>query len=261
MQGGWKSNIPPPLSLGGNMSVSIALLGEDFTLVAADDRATFNEPINGQEWHDGERKVFQMPYGFVAASGGIVGVKERFERYLNHCKVKTRKDIWEFFCFASRDCENLLKSFGVHNKKICTAQFIYSLNYFKDGTLHMDIEMLDFMYHTRRLTDKNVLIVNAPKDTKRIRLLKDKYFEQAKSVMNIHEAVYLVACLVDEMAKLTKLISNNVCYGITLKLSESEVIFLQVSENAKAIKRAYKANPDLSEMMMVCGIKRSGDNG
>ena len=236
------------------MSVSIGLLGSDFSLVAGDDRGT---NVDLKTWNDGVSKVFQTPFGFVASSGGIVGVKNRFEDRLNNCTIRTRQDIWKHFCYASRDCENFLLSGGIQDKNICTSRFVYSLNYFKDGALNMDIETLDFMFRIRKLKARNTLIVNAPKDTKRIRRLKEKYFEQAKNVSDMHEAVYLVACLIDEMAKLTNLISKNVCCGITFKLSDNEAVFLKVSENAKAIKKLYKEKQDLSKMMMVCGEKRS----
>ena len=232
------------------MSVSIGLLGENFSLVAGDDRGT---NTNLKTWNDGIRKVFQVPFGFVASSGGIAGVKNRFENRLNDCTIRTRQDIWEQFLYASRDCENYLRSGGIEDKEICTSRFIYSLNYFKDGTLHMDIDTLDFMFRTRKLNAKNILIVNAPKDTKRIRRLKEKYFDLASNVKDMHEAVYLAACLMDEMSKLTKLISNNVCCGISYKLSENEVVLLKVSENAKTIKRLYKENKDLSRIIIVCG--------
>ncbi|NLB78302.1 MAG: hypothetical protein GX796_05500 [Clostridiaceae bacterium] len=232
------------------MSVSIGLLGNDFSLVAGDDRAT---SADLKTWNDGISKVFQVPFGFVASSGGIAGVKNRFEDRLNNCTIRTRQDIWKHFCYASRDCENFLLSGGIHDKCIATSRFVYSLNCFKDGVLNMEIETLDFMFHTRKLKTQNTLIVNAPKDTKRIRRLKEKYFEQAKTVKDMHEAVYLVACLIDEMAKLTKLISNNVCCGITYKLSDVEAVFLKVSENAKAIKKMYKEKLDLSTIMYVVG--------
>lgn len=233
------------------MSVSIGLLGNDFSLVVGDDRGTIHEPTDETKWNDGVSKVFQTPFGFVASSGGIIGVKNRFEDRLNSCTIRTRQDIWKQFLYASRDCENFLLSGGIQDKNISTSRFVYSLNYFKDGVLNMDIETLDFMFHIRKLNEKNVLIVNAPKDTKRIKLLKAKYFEQAKNVKDMHEAVNLVACLIDEMAKLTKLISNNVCCGITFKISENEAVFLKVSENAKIIKKLYKEKQDLSEIMMV----------
>lgn len=222
------------------MSVSIGLLGADFSMVCGDDRSTIPIPIKGVKWHDGVEKVFQTPFGFVAASGGIIGVKEFFEKYLNMYVIKTRKDIWKLFCYAGRDCENYIESKGFHSKHICTTRFIYSLNYPQNRALSMDIYTLDYMFQTRRLKSKNTLIVNAPKDTKRIKLLKTKYFEQAKNVKDMHEAVYLVACLIDEMARLTKLISNNVNCGITFKVSENEVVFLKVTENAKTIKKMYK---------------------
>lgn len=237
------------------MSVSIGLLGNDFSLVAGDDRGTIHKPTNGAMWNDGVEKVFQTPYGFAAASGGIVGVKNRFKEYLNKYIIKTRKDIWKLFCYASRDCECFLLSGGIRNKDVCTARFIYSLNYFQNGTLQMDIETIDFMFHTRRLNAKNTLIVNSPKDTKRIKRLEAKYFDLIRNVKDMHEAVYLAACLIDEMAKLTKLISNNVNCGITFKVNENEVVFLKVSANAKTIKKLYKEKQDLSDAMMVCGSK------
>lgn len=236
------------------MSVSIGLLGNDFSLVAGDDRGT-NADL--KSWNDGVSKVFQTPFGFVASSGGIVGVKNRFEDRLNNCTIRTRQDVWKQFLYASRDCENFLLSGGIQDKNISTSRFVYSLNYFKDGVLNMDIETLDFMFHTRKLKAQNTLIVNAPKDTKRIRRLKEKYFEQAKAVKDMREAVYLVACLIDEMAKLTSLISNNVSCGITYKLSDNEAVFLKVSANAKAIKKLYKEKQDLSEIMMFHGDKQT----
>ena len=242
------------------MSVAIGLLGKDFSLVAGDDRATNRTPRNETGWTDGEEKVFLVPFGFVAASGGIAGVKDRFKAYLNKYVVKSRKDIWRQFCCASRDCEKFLLSGDIHNKDICTSRFTYSLNYFQAGTLHMEIDTLDFMFHTRRLNAKSTLLVNSPKDTKRIKRLETKYFDLARNVTDMHEAVYLVACLIDEMAKLTKLISNNVQCGITFKVSENELVFLKVSENAKAIKKLYKQRQDLSEIMMVEREVNNGQN-
>lgn len=235
------------------MSISIGLLGENFSLVAGDDRGTNHRPFDNVPYNDGVKKVFQTPYGFAAASGGVAGVMDIFRDNLNLYVIKTCRDIWRLFCLASRDAENILKSAGIESKHICTSRFVYSLNYLKDGVLHMNVESVDFMFHTRRLNAKNTLIVNAPKNTRRIRRLKEKYFEQAKTVKDMHEAVYLVACLIDEMAKLTKLISNNVQVGITYKLSGNEAVFLKVSENAKAIKKLYKQKQDLSEIMMFCG--------
>lgn len=239
------------------MSVLVSILGENYSIIATDDRATYNSPCNGAKWRDGVNKLFIAPFGFVAAHGGISGVKDYFIDYLSKYQIKTRQDVWALFCYASQDCKEYLqavcheKSFDI--RKTSASTFVYSLNYFDDGTAYMGIEMIDFLFGIRRLKEKNTLIIRAPKNTKRIRRLKEKYSELARDVKDMHEALYIVACLIDEMSKVTKFISNNVHCGISYKLSENSVFFLGVVENAKVIKQLYKENRSLSNIMRVVG--------
>lgn len=241
------------------MSVSIGLLGEGFSIVAADNRATHLEPINGEKYSDNCEKMFQTKFGWVAVSGGVHASTTMFDNLLNSNEIKTRHQIYTCWLMSIKETERLAK---IYFEDACnesnSSQAIYSLNYFKDGTLHMGVEFLDFAYKQRKLKEKNILIVNPPKSTKRIKRLIAKYVERVKNVKDINESVYHIACLVDKMAEITDRISNNVHCGISLKISDGEVLLMKVTENAKKIKQLYQEQKDLSSIMFVMDEIKEG---
>lgn len=235
------------------MSVSLGLKGKDFSIIAADTRAT---DVLTNEYNDDCKKLFLASFGWIAASGGVALSTNYFKQYLNTCKLKKRRDIYTYWLMSVKKTEDFAKEhapdiFEEVRAETTSSHAVYSLNYCKDDTLHMGIETIDFSYGKRSLNAENTLIINPPKKTKRVKRLVTKY--EAKHVQNIHEAVYIAACFMDELSKISRWVSNIVDCGISYKLSDTELIYMHVKDKAKTIKKLYKAKGDLAELMMVCG--------
>lgn len=228
------------------MSVSIGLLTENFSIIAADDRGTYPEPRDGKKYEDGCEKIFLTKFGWVAQHGGIYLTLKFFQRFFETHEIKTRRHIYTGFLLASKETDKYAKPI-----RSCTTTYLYSINYFKGGVINMGIEILDFEYKHRKLKSKNVLIVQPPKETKRIKALIERYADMVKAAQDIHQAIYLIACFMHELSKLSQLVSNNVTCGISYRLSDTEVIMMKVSENAKKIKQLYEKKQNLSEVMFV----------
>lgn len=233
------------------MSVSIGFMGNDFSLIAADSLIT---NIRDGSQTGGKEKMFQTSFGFCAASGGVELSTTFFKEYLDTHIIRSKNDIYIGFLRAVKKTQDYaMKYYPDADKELSSSQYVYSSNYFKDGIPHMGINVLDFAYEQRRLNKQNTLIVNPPKPTVRIKRLMEEYSDIAKTVKDMHEAIYVVACFMDDLCKLSKWVDNNVCCGISLKISQEEILLRKITENAKVIKKLYEDKGDLSEIMMVRG--------
>lgn len=233
------------------MSVATGLLCNDFSIIAADTRLTNIESGKQSVSWD---KLIQTSFGFFATTGGVRLETRFFKEFLDTHQIRKRNDIYVGFLRGVKKAQDFaMKYCPEAAKELSSTQYIYSLNYFKEGAPHTEINVLDFAYEQRKLNQYNTLIVNPPKTTKRINRFIEKYSGLAKGVQDIHAGVYLVACLIDDISKINKWVDNNVNCGISLVLSESEILLLKVEQNAKIIKKLYKKKGDLSEIMRVCG--------
>lgn len=238
------------------MSIIAGYLGEGFSVVATDTRTT-NIAVK-EKFNDEAKKLNVTNFGWVAESGGVSLSTTFFNNLLNSNNIKTRKQIYTCWLMAIRETlrfsEKHLapKLYSEVDQEVNSSQAIYSLNYFTDGAAHIEIETIDFAYGKRKALP-NTLITQPPKNTKRINRVVEECSKMP--VDSIHSAIYVIACLIDDIAKLTPFINNHVDAGISFRVSESEILFMRLSENARAIKRLYKQWKNLSTIMMVCGSK------
>lgn len=241
------------------MSIAAGYLGDGFSVVATDTRTT-NIAVK-EKFNDEAKKLFLTKFGWVAESGGVALSTTFFNNLLNSNNIKTRKQIYTCWLMAIRETVRFAekhadpKLYSEISQEVNSSQAICSINYFKDNAPEMEVDTIDFVYGRRELKAINSLIVNPPKPTIRTKRLIAKYSAIAKEITNVHEAIYTIACFMDDLSKISKWVSNIVDCGISLKISDDEIIFLRVTEAAKDIKQLYIERQDLSEIMMFSGNK------
>ena len=241
------------------MTVSVGYLGNGFSIIAGDTMVI--------KWRREKRKFIIEDntktvdkselghFGWVTTMGKA-RVCEIFRQYVKRYRFKTRNSIFDIFVKSMFDAEPEIGLSGA------TSSAIYSFNFFKDGILTMQVEKVG-IEGRKRLTGENSLLVRPPKQTKRINLLIEKYTLLAKDIKDMHTGIYLVAKLIDDMSKLTKLINNSVNIGISSKWSDTELIYMKVSANCKTIIKLYEKTWNLSELWMIQRIENYGgiENG
>lgn len=252
--GGAAIVVPLITNLEVTMSIAVAVLGEGYSIVAADTRAT---NILNNRYHNNASKLLMTDFGWIANSGGVSLHTRFFNGYLKQNKPKNRKDIYIAWLMAAK----MVQEFGEKHARpeetkeaynnMPTSTALYSLNYFKDGKPYMCIEALDFMHKARKLKAVNSLVVSPPKTTKRIKRIIEKYTRRVRKVKGLYDTIYNIACLVHDISKRTKWINSTIDYGISLKLSETEILLMSIRESAKTIKALYREKGDFSEIMMV----------
>lgn len=241
------------------MSVTLGLLGIGFSVVASDTRSvnTFTGKVS-----DDREKLFSYNLGWAAGGGGVFATTTFFKKLLNSNIIKTRRQIYTYWLIAIRDTLRFAEYAGKEvfsevDREVNSSHCICSINFFKGGMPVIEVDTLDFAYGRRKLNTWNSLIVNPPRQTKRTKRLIAKYTDLARSVANVYEAIYVMACFLNEFSKISKWVSNTLDCGISLQISDDEILFLKVSKSAKLIKKLYKQKQDLSEIMIVCGKIRS----
>lgn len=245
------------------MSVTFELLGDCFSIVAADTRTT---NIFDGSHNDDSEKLFLYDFGWVASGGGVGAQTKLFRAFLQTYKIKTRKQLYTAWLITVRDTLRIAKKYKSEaeykeiDAEMNSSNATCSINYFKDGKPVLEINAMDFAYGRRKLKARNSLIVNPPKWTKRTKRLVAKYSELAKEIIDMYQAVHVLACLLNDLSKINKWISNVLDCGISVAISDTEILLLRVRESSKTIIEQYKSKHDLSEMMMVCGIKGAKKN-
>jgi len=243
------------------MSVTIGLIGDSYSLIAADTRITH---LSDNGYSDNSEKLIFTDFGWIANGGGVQFSTRVLKKFLDTHRIKTRRHIYIAWLSSIRDTELFAEKCGdpelCKNSKaeLFSSHAIYSINFFKDGKPHIEVETVDFVYQRRKLQVINSLVVFPPKRTIRTKRLIAKYSDIARSITNIHEAIYVMACFLDDLSKISRWVSNTLDCGISLQI-DNEILFLRLKENTKAIKKLYKAKQDLSEIMMVCGNKVEGE--
>lgn len=240
------------------MSITLGLLGDHFSIVAADTRAT---NIFDKNQNDSKEKIFCTKFGWIANGGGVSAQTKLFQAFLQTYDVKTRKQLYTAWLITERDmlrvvkeCKNE-KQYKEIDLEMNSSNAICSINYFKNKKPVLEIDTMDYAYGRRKLNSQNSLIVNPPKWTKRTKRLVSKYSELAKGITDIHHAVYVLACLLNDLSKISKWISNILDCGISIAISDDKIILLHIRETAKAIIEQYKDKHDLFEIMTPCDIK------
>ena len=230
------------------MSVSMAILGENYSIVAADTRTT--NFLNGNVDDDGE-KIFRYKWGWVSESGGVSAATDLFKLLLTAYIYDTRKQIHNFWLKSIKGTIEAAEKCGVKgtDQEMNSSNAFVSINYFSDRPV-LEIDTMDFKYGRRVLNAKNSLIINPPKQTKRIKRLIKKYSSLATG--DVHEAIYVMACFLHGLAKTNKWVSSTLDCGISLQISDTEILLMRLRQNAELIKSVYEERGDLSEMMMVC---------
>ena len=66
-------------------------------------------------------------------------------------------------------------------------------------------------------------------------------------------SISLMACFLHELAKTNKWVSSTLDCGISLQISDTEILLMRLREATKAIKAAYQKD-SLQEMMNVEAI-------
>jgi len=240
------------------MSISMGLIGKGFSIVAADTR-TMN--IIQEKPSDEAKKLFQYESGWVATCGGVAAHTTLFEAFLNTYKIKTRKQLYNAWLITVRDTLRVAKEclsekeYNETDMEMNSTNAFVSINYFNGGSV-IEINSLDFAYGRRKLCAENSLIVHPPKLTKRIKRLIKEYTELARNVADVYEAVYTMACLLNEISRVSNWVSKTLDCGISIQISDNEIVLLRLREHVKDIIKQYKQKHDLSEKMMVCGIKK-----
>jgi hypothetical protein len=237
------------------MSITMGLIGEGFSVVAGDTRTV--DIFNGNT-RDDANKIFRTKFGWVVEGGGVLTSGTIFNNLLHNLNIKTRKHIYTCWLMAIKETLRLAEYTDAElytevNQEVNSSQAIISINYFQDSVPVIEINTIDFAYGRRKMKAYNSLIVNPPKKTIRTKRLITKYSDLAKDITNVYEAIYTMACFLDELSRISKWISNILDCGISLKISNDEILFLKLREGVKTIKKLYKEKQDLSEIMYVAG--------
>jgi hypothetical protein len=221
------------------MSITIGLVSDNFSIVAADTRRTA-----GNEYADDSIKISRTNFGWMAA-GGTKQFIEHFQELMRAEEVKTLYDVETVF--------NLVHEYisGTGCKRVDTNGFYYSLAHLQDNQLCFEVEMIDPLFGRRRIKYKNYLQVSTPENSERIQL-ENKYNRLVQEKPNLKRIVYLIACLIEEASEMDKRISSICDYGIVLKQPDNKVMHLKLREKAETIKKEYEEKSDLSALMEIC---------
>lgn len=236
------------------MSITLGLLGDHFSIVAADTRTT---NIFDKSQDDSMEKIFRTDFGWIACGGGVSAQTKLFQAFLQAYEVKTRKQLYTAWLITTRDLLRIAseckdeRQYKEIDLEMNSTQAICSINYFKDKKPILEIDTMDFAYGRRKLNVQNSLIVNPPKWTKRTKRLVSKYSELAKGITDVHHAVYVLACFLNDLSKISKWVSSILDCGISIAISDGEILLLHIKETTKTIIEQYRDKHDLSEMMMV----------
>lgn len=236
------------------MSISIGMLGKGYSIVASDSLFTH---LVTNEQKDNGKKIFMHDFGWAAESGGVRLSTRLFKDYLTRkYRFRNRKDIYTIWLLSIRDTVESVRKhtpeyLRLVERNMSNSQCVYSLNYFKDGRAHISVESIDFAYGVRKIENHNTLIVNPPKRTKRIERTIEKYTEITKKISGLYESIYLVACCIDEISRYTKFINNHVDMGISLQISDSKILLMDISKSATELKEIYRKTKTFTETMMV----------
>lgn len=236
------------------MSISIGMLGKGYSIVASD--SLFTHLITSEQKAKG-KKIFMHDLGWVAESGGVRLSTRLFEEYLaKKYRYRNRRDIYTIWLLSIRDTVDTARKYTPELLKlvesnISNSQCVYSLNYFKDGRAHISVESIDFAFGVRKIETPNTLIINPPKRTKRIIRAIDKYSDIAQKTSGLYESIYIIACCIDEVSRYTKFINNHVDMGISLQISDSQILLMDISKNATELKEIYRKTKTFTETMMV----------
>lgn len=256
------------------MSIALAINGNSYTIVTTDCRATTIETKISEfgKYKEDARKTFITSFGWTANAGGNLYAAKLFNQHIRNINVLDSEGIfkvWQLSIFKANEiCKDYFDS-ETHRlayENSASSKAICSINRFKNGSFDMGIEAYDFLYEIRKL-DKNILFVDNPEHKKRVKKAVCKYakhlndYKAGRKIVDslfqidcdIHKAIYIIACIVDDISKLTDKINNVIDYGISYQISADEVLLMSIHGSAEELKKVYEEKQDYSEQMTVQG--------
>jgi len=220
----------------------MAVSGGDYSIVAADSRVT-NYRTGASE--DGREKVFRYPLGWAACGGGVAAQVKFFKEYLNNYVNDTRHKIYISWLRSVKTTIDKAKENGFPE----TERLMNTCGCFL--SIGTEVNHISFECEPcRRRLDGSRIIFHPPKETRRILRLIEKYSVEPSGM---EEAIYIMACFLYELSRLTNWVSDTLECGISLQLND-EILFMRLRDTTKAIKRAYK-NKTLAELLIVEDVK------
>jgi len=261
------------------MSIALVINGNGYTVVATDCRATTTETQKSKfgEYQDDARKNLITSFGWTASAGGNLYSANQFNQYIKNLNVLDSEGIfkiWQLIIlktieiskkhYDSKTCKLIYKN-SASSKAVC------AINRFMDDKFNTDIEIFDFLHEVRKL-DKNTLFVSNPIHKRKVKRAVCKYTKHLKDYKagrkivdslfkvncGIHEAMYLIACIVADIRKLTPKINDVLDYGISYQIMPGEVVLMSLHGTAQEIKDIYETKGNFSTEMMVCSVLTGG---
>lgn len=235
------------------MSISFGMLGENYSIVGSDCRCT---NLKTDAYRDDCKKTFMYNYGWTSSSGGVTLATKLFKTYINTEIPKTRKDIYELWLWSIKHSIEIAKevnpeTYNIVNSQANSSEVFYSLNYFKNGQAHMSVESVDFAYGMRKIKSINSLIMSLPRNAKRTRKAIRNCSEQIQITTGLFESIYQIAYCINKISRYEKWVSNVIDFGISLQISDSEILLMSIHASAKELKSIYEKTKDYSNLMMI----------
>lgn len=235
------------------MSITFGMLGENYSIVGSDSRCT---DLRTDKYRDDAQKTFMFNYGWVANCGGVTFATKLFKTYMNMNAPKTRKEIYCRWLLSIKNTHEMAQKisqeiFDIVDSATGSSQAFYSLNYFKNGKAHISVEGVDFAYKMRKIKSINSLVMSSPKNRKRTRKAIRNCSERIKTTTGLYESIYQIAYCIDKISRYEKWISNTLDLGISLQISDNEILLMSIHANAKELKHIYEKTKDYSNLMIV----------
>jgi hypothetical protein len=268
--------LPLPFYGGGTMSFGISILGNNFSIVSADTRGTKMLDCGSSkkgERDDQRNKVFLSESGWISTPGGVILAINYFKENLKITKATDIHDIYWNFLYSHKRADDFVRENTSQKvyKKVCkqlaTSQAVCS--YCSDEK-KLGFNILDYGFDIREFTEPGTMHISNPLRTRKIIRITKKYAKLIKPYKvsgkhfdsihmfeepgDLNKAIYIVASIMHDVSKATKMVSSIADIGICLKLSSDEILLMSIHGKCEDLKAIYEGKKDYSEIMMVCGV-------
>jgi hypothetical protein len=262
------------------MSIGLGVIGNNYIVIAADRRSrrTKGKSIEHLEPQlENTSKISMTNFGWAGNYGGNLLTFSLFKYFLgvaNTTDMAAIKQCWLDSIFTVHELGK--KHF---DKEVCEEAYkasasthsLLSMNRFRNGEYQPELHVIDIMDggRVRTFTEPGTLYVSNPEHSRQIRRAVKKHAKHRKSYhigwhvtesifdvkdADIHKSIYLVACIVGDICKLTPKINDVLDYGISYQIIPGEVVLMSLHGTAKGIKDIYETKGNYSESMLVCGV-------
>lgn len=229
------------------MSIVTFIIREEFTMIAADTRITFFEPLNGEKFNDNFSKLSCVGFGWIGGVGYAEFVNT-FQSSVQNNQIRTTDDIEPIFNSVYKYLKGKYPEQMIENTKV-----VYSFAYLDNGFLNMHIESINSVLGHTGIRGKNILVSFLPIDSEEMNLIEGKYKNLIEKSESMEETIFNTACYIEEVSNINITVGKICDFGIMIKKSNDLIVQANIRENVDTIKQAYK-NGSLANYIKIITV-------